>query len=659
MNRVLIANRGAIAVRIIRTLKRMGIESVAIYHHDERDSIYTKDANLAVSLGKGSLTDTFLNIDKIISIALEVGCDAIHPGYGFLSENHLFAQACEANNITFIGPHSDAIQKMGLKSTAKQIAVEANVPVLISEEISDISSIDTSKLKFPLLIKAVAGGGGKGLKIVHEQAEVLDAVKSAQREALQYFGNDKVMLEPYIEDSRHIEVQILGNTHGEIIHLFERECSIQRNHQKIIEEAPSPGLSDGLRKQLCDAAIRFASQLKYTGAGTVEFLVSGEKFWFLEMNTRIQVEHAVTELITGFDIVEEQVKIARGESFSKQIKTPVINGHAVEVRIYAENPYHNFQPSAGTVQFLNLPSQVRFDTFLEEGTSITPHFDSLLGKLVVHSHDRHSAIEQLRSKLSETKIYGIKTNTSYLSHLLANEKFVSDIVSTRFIKLYHNDIVNEAEKGRNAINLPFLLGAFLYNHFIRPATYNSIWGYAGYRSINLTTVVKIEKEDIQVRLKAIANNSFSFDYNNENVTLLIEKLDSNSMVLNVNGSTKRVFFTRNDAQPYDLYGYDCYVYRLSSPAVLRMTGAFLNKTDKNTTGTFNQINSPLFGKVVGVKVNTLQKVKKGDLLVVIESMKTENNILAEGEGVVSEVFVSEGSQVAENSPILNITSTIK
>jgi acetyl/propionyl-CoA carboxylase alpha subunit len=655
IKRVLVANRGAIAVRIIRTLSRLGIESVAVSHADENDSLYTRNATFSVGLGSGNLSETFLNIDKLIGIAKEYSCDAIHPGYGFLSENYLFAKACEENNIKFIGPSSSVIRLMGLKSKAKDVAVEAKVPILQSKSITAISDIESATMQYPVLIKAIAGGGGKGLKIVRKYEELSGAIDSAKREALQYFGNDELMLETFLENARHIEVQILGNQHGEIIHLYERECSIQRNHQKVIEEAPAPDLPNNIREKIYAAAIRYAAQVNYTGVGTVEFLVCKNDFWFLEMNTRIQVEHAVTELITGIDIVEEQINIADGHHFTEKIKNIKPQGHSIEVRIYAENPYLNFQPSSGKIELCSLPANVRFDTFIEEGTVITPYFDSMLAKLVVHSSNRKEAISELKAKLDETKIYGVNTNISFLNQILNHSAYIQNRVSTTFIDEHYISLVDSSQNDRKTYNKELLLTAFIYQNFIKnKSQINTVWHLSGSNYKNRNIHISIDDLQFTIQISEVNQTLFRFILDNNLIETEILKDVNNKLVSKIDGEILECYYTKSNSNTFVLYGYGSCVYRLSSPNILDMASAFIKKTDKNKSNEFNQIDSPLFGKVIGIKVKLNDQVKKGDVLLTIESMKTENNILAPCAGIIDNILVEEGSQVIEKLKLITL-----
>lgn len=658
MKRVLVANRGTIARRIIKTLSSLGIESVAVYHADEKDVSYVREANFSFDLGSGPLSENFLNIEKLIRVAIDSGCDAIHPGYGFLSENHLFAQACEENKIKFIGPSSAVIRLMGLKSKAKQVAREALVPVLEGESLNNLALPNPESISFPLLIKAVAGGGGKGLKIARDAQSFHLLIESARREALQYFGNDELMLEPYLENARHIEVQILGNEHGEIIHLFERECSLQRNHQKVIEEAPAPGISSELREKLHAAAVRFAAQLNYTGAGTVEFLVSGENFWFLEMNTRIQVEHAVTEMITGVDIVEEQINIANGKAFSKAIKQLSVKGHSIEARIYAEDPWNNFRPSAGKISFLKVPTNVRFDTYIEQNTPVTPHFDSLLGKLVVHGANRYEAIDLLSQKLSELVMLGITSNISYLQQIVQDKHYRKNNVSTVFLENQHPVFQGQDEKRLETIETYPIVAAFMYRHFTKNSEKGNLWERLGPDNLLRKLKIKIDEEEYTLSLLSSKGYNFEFECHNRRFEVNIVKLAENTLVLILNGALYTVFHAKSNKDDFEWYFYNGHVWKLQTESVLSMAHTNRLLDGKTEIIPANQVLSPLFGKILSIKVQPEDEVRKGDLLMTIESMKTENNILAPTEGRIEQIFVEEGHQVAENMRLILINTTV-
>lgn len=654
----MIANRGEIAVRIIRSIHKFGLEAVAVYHADEEKAMHVNLADEAWSLGSGSLSDTYLNIDKIVDLALGKSCDAIHPGYGFLSENYILAEACEKKGITFIGPRSDVIRLMGSKQESKKIAQKAGVPILEPIKYSD--DTDLTLLNYPILVKASAGGGGKGMKVITSPETFHDSMQSAKREALAYFGDDELLLEPYLENARHIEVQIMGDSQGNITHLFERECSLQRNHQKIVEEAPSVSVSDELRAELCNAAVRIASVLNYTNAGTVEFLVQGNQFWFMEMNTRIQVEHPVTEAITGLDLVSAQIRIAAGEPLPDNIKNARISGHAIEVRIYAENPYNNYIPATGTIDSIHLPADIRFDTFISEGCQITPHFDAMLGKLIVHGETRFEAISKLNHALEQTGILGVNTNLHYLRQIVSDSDFGDNTISTRFLSQSHERFSKQFSEEQNGTDETILVASFVYNQFVRrQQPIKSLWSYSGrdFRFINFDVFCNGNVHKVNI--------SSSFEHN---LKMLIDGKEYDFGAIDFEIPNKLTFFLNNTkyytfysetSKSHDLYQYNSIIFQLSSPLILRMAGEFLKKPDRNMGQLFNQIVSPLFGKVIDVRVKAHDRVKKGDILMTIESMKTENHILSPGDGIVSAVLIEKGFQVSENKELITLNPLLQ
>ncbi|MBN1117666.1 MAG: biotin/lipoyl-binding protein [Bacteroidales bacterium] len=653
MKRILIANRGEIAVRIIKTIHKLGKEAVAVYHADEEDAQHMQNADSAYCLGTGSLNETYLNIPKIIKIAKESGSDGVHPGYGFLSENYLFAKACEDNELVFIGPKSEVIRKMGSKSESKKIAELTGIPVLKSFTSSkDYFSDDAV---FPLLIKAVSGGGGKGLKIARNRGEYDSALQSARREAKAYFGDDEVLVEPYLENSRHIEVQILGDKYGQVTHLFERECSIQRNRQKVIEEAPAVSVSEKLRNQLQTSAINFAKVLNYTNAGTVEFLVQGEKYFFLEMNTRIQVEHPVTEIITGIDIVAQQIYIAEGKPLSEEVLNASVSGHAIEARIYAEDPIKSFMPSTGKISLLRIPEQLRFDTFISENCGITPHFDAMLGKLIVLGENRSMAIKKMYQALHDTHIHGIKTNTQLLSQVIRDPDFADNKISTTYLENKLEYFKESLQKYDKQVAINALLIAFTIQNFFKPGnTETNLWERTGHFSSYNNLIATINGEDYKYRMYKLNENRFKFCRSETEFIIENPGITSNTITFNTNNTKYRLLFSVNDAFVYDNYELEGRVFRVSTPLILRMAKVFLLKQNVKSKSAVNQIRSPLFGKIVAIKVNKNQRVLKGDILMAVESMKTENNIVSPENGIVNEIFVEEGVQVKENFELITL-----
>jgi len=445
MEKIVVANRGEIALRIMQTVKKMGIKTVALYSTADRNAPHVKFADQAVLIGEAPSNQSYLLGDKIIEVCKQIGADAIHPGYGFLSENADFAEKSEQNGITFIGPRSKAIRIMGNKLAAKEAVRMYNIPMIpgIDKAITNVDKAREIVLQigFPILIKAAAGGGGKGMRIVENEEEFESQMQRAISEATSAFGDGSVFIEKYVGSPRHIEIQIMADTHGNIVHLFERECSIQRRHQKVIEEAPSSVLTPEIRKQMGEAAIKVAKSCDYVGAGTVEFLLDeNKKFYFLEMNTRLQVEHPVTEMITGIDLVEMQIRVARGEALSIKQEDLQIKGHALELRLYAEDPLNDFLPSIGHLSVYQLPQGkgIRVDNGIEQGMDVPIYYDPMLAKLIAHGKDREEAMQIILQAIEDYKVEGIATTLSFGKFVLKHESFRKGNFDTNFVKRYYN-----------------------------------------------------------------------------------------------------------------------------------------------------------------------------------------------------------------------------
>lgn len=440
IQKVLIANRGEIAVRIIRACRELGIETVAVYSEADKEALHTQLADEAVCIGPADSTESYLNMERIISATMISGANAIHPGFGFLSENAKFAELCEQCNIIFIGPNSEIISKMGNKAEARKTMIEAGVPVTpgSKEPINDLETAAriAEEVTYPVIIKAALGGGGKGMRVANTPDELANAFATARKEAKQAFGDETMYLEHFVEHPRHIEFQILADSHGNVVHLGERDCSVQRNHQKMIEESPSAALSEELRHKMGEAAVKAAKAANYVNAGTIEFLLEKTgNFYFMEMNTRIQVEHPVTEWVTGIDLIKEQIHIADGKKLSVRQEDVRIDGHAIECRINAENPEKNFRPSPGTITDMYLPGGkgVRVDSAIYSGYTVPPYYDSMVAKLIVHAKNRDEAIKKMRSALGEVIIEGIDTNVDYLFELINHPDFIDGNIDIEFI----------------------------------------------------------------------------------------------------------------------------------------------------------------------------------------------------------------------------------
>lgn len=451
IKKVLVANRGEIAIRIMRSCREMNITTVAVYSEADRTSMHVRYANEAYLIGPAPSAESYLNMDKIIEVALNTGTDAIHPGYGFLSENAEFAKRCEMAGIIFIGPSASAIATMGDKITARQTMINANVPVVPGTKTKIVNPEDAQKIVaeigLPVMIKATAGGGGKGMRLVHSEIELLSSIKAAQSEARTAFGDDSVYIEKYISSPHHIEFQVLGDKHGNMIHLCERECSVQRRHQKVVEETPSPIMTAELREEMGRAAIAAAQSVDYHGVGTIEFLVDDDlNYYFLEMNTRLQVEHPITERVVGVDLVKEQIRVANGDKLQIKQKDVRQQGHAIECRIYAEDPDNNFMPYPGLVRHITEPRGlgIRTDGYVYPGYEIPMYYDPMISKLIVWSRTRQGAVDRMRRALSEYKISGVKTSIPFLDRIMSHPAFREGKYNTHFIEKHHDDLFKPA-----------------------------------------------------------------------------------------------------------------------------------------------------------------------------------------------------------------------
>ncbi len=621
---LLIANRGEIACRIIRTAGAMGIRTVAVYSDADAKALHVRQADEAVHIGPSPARESYLVGEKIIAAAISTGAEAIHPAYGFLSENAAFAQAVIDAGLIWVGPAPASITAMGLKDAAKTLMAAAGVPVTPgymgeNQDPSFLAS-QADEIGYPVLIKAVAGGGGKGMRKVEDAASFADALASCQREATASFGNAHVLIEKYIQRPRHIEVQVFGDMHGNIVHLFERDCSLQRRHQKVIEEAPAPGMDAATRAQLCAVAVKAAKAVNYVGAGTIEFIADAseglraDRIWFMEMNTRLQVEHPVTEEITGVDLVEWQLRVASGEALPLRQDELAIHGYAIEARLYAEDPTTGFLPSTGPLHHFNL-SGARIETGVEQGDDISPYYDPMIAKLIAHAQTRDEAIADLNASCRTTDVWPVKTNAGFLAKLLQRPEFAAGTVDTNFIAAHIDDLVTKpplTEDGlASVVHLLADTAQFAAPHSMVGLRLNG----PRVRSVLISVDGKPVQADIPMDHSPHAN------YHNR------AYLD-NGAVIKFDGG----------------YAYQVELYRP------RATGA--------GAASSGNILSPMPGRIIAVDVAQGQTVTKGQKLLTLEAMKMEHSLTAPFDGMVAELNAEVGAQVQVDALLVRIEAYI-
>lgn len=658
IKKILIANRGEIAVRIMQTAHLMGIATVAVYSEVDNESKHVAMAGQAICLRHSALSDTYLNIDKIIDIAISTACDAIHPGYGFLAENPKFVAACEKAGIIFIGPSARAMHVMGHKIEARDFVSAIGVPItkgLTGNAETILKNI--GQLEFPVLVKAAAGGGGKGMRIVHSIDFLASALESTSREAQSYFNDGTVYVEKFIEEPRHIEFQILGDNYGNLIHLFERECSIQRRYQKIIEEAPSPTLTTEVRASMGEAAVNIGKAIGYNNAGTIEFLVDTDlNFYFLEMNTRIQVEHAVTEMITNVDLVEEQIRIASGEPLRLKQEELSIQGHAIECRIYAEDPEQNFAPSPGRMTCYQPPSgpNIRVDSGIS-GTPVIPtYFDPMISKLIVHADTRHEALQQMGEALDNYIVQGVKSNISYLLELIRDEAFIHNKVSTKFCDIHGGMLLARSEdyKASIGLHLPVIatiIGSYLpdSNNFIIP----DIWKTIGYWRIDHKASFFIDNRQVEVLFHHADIAHLKIEFENKIWEISHWKKEGSKLKFDIGHDTYTSWLSRDEHEKIYINIGSCQ-YAVVRNDLLTRNQDFEPETiaDLKHSG---DMKAPMPGRIVSIKVQSGDVVKKGDLMLILESMKMENNILSPMDGIVEKVLVVLGGMVDPDTRLIH------
>jgi len=654
-NKILVANRGEISLRIIRTIHEMGKTAVAVYSEDDSDLPFVSKADEAYSLGNGSLEETYLNQEKIIRIALLAGADAIHPAYGFLSENPGFAGNCRKNNIVFIGPSEEHISLMGNKVKARKLAHEAGLPVPeglsgTPEEI--IARADS--LHYPLMVKPADGGGGKGMYIVNSPVELTEALHASSREAMSYFGTNEVFAEVYLPSSRHIEVQILADHHGNTLHLFDRECSLQRRHQKIVEEAPSPSLDQRTRELILSFALSLVKSLAYTGAGTVEFLLTEDReIFFLEMNTRIQVEHPVTEVITEIDLIKEQITVAQGFPLSVSQGQIGIKGHAIEVRLYAEDPANDFIPSVGKILALDFPATegLRVDNGYLAGNTIHPRYDPMLAKIISRGRNREEAINRLIAALKGIYIAGPKNNRDYLLALMQNPDFRENRINTTWIRHNTTELNRTVKERADSLSEARVLSAALMIALQQNTglEQDSVRDHTAYWRLIPEMILRKDKNTSRLNFEMLrTKNEVKIRLHNKKVSLSLQVTSGNHYILTMDDQTISFRGTTDGSDIYlDFNGIQFKLRRMDIPDPRYLDTGSTLRGEKS-----NEIEAPLPGKIVAVTVKEGQSVNKGETLMVIESMKMENRIISPKDGIVSKVYVREGQGTDKNKLLI-------
>ncbi|MFK5977591.1 MAG: acetyl/propionyl/methylcrotonyl-CoA carboxylase subunit alpha [Rhizobiaceae bacterium] len=641
-SKILIANRGEIACRIMRTAKRLGVATVAVYSDADANAMHVMMADEAVRIGEAPVGDSYLKGDVIIEAALATGAQAIHPGYGFLSENPNFVEAVEKAGLVFIGPSASAIRAMGLKDAAKKLMSEAGVPVVPgyhgSNQDAKFLANEAEKIGYPVLIKARAGGGGKGMRLVERSEDFPTALEGASREGEASFGDGHVLIEKYITSPRHIEIQVFGDNHGNVVHLFERDCSLQRRHQKVIEEAPAPGMTEAMRTVMGDAAVKAAKTINYSGAGTIEFIVDSsdglktDAFWFMEMNTRLQVEHPVTEFITGQDLVEWQLLVANGELLPKKQSELSINGHAFEARIYAEDVSKGFLPATGKLEYLRLCVIARNDSGVREGDIISPFYDPMIAKVVTLGSTRAEALARMKNALAETRVVGTVTNTAFLAAIFAHKGFASGQVDTGLIDRDLEMLIKQDEVSFQTIALAGLCALGLHEEQSPFQSFRH-WG-----SANNRVVLELEGEPIEVHSRSLkTSGSVVHEVGEAKHRIEFVGVDGEQFICRIDGQVSKFSLARYPSHLVLFIDGGAYDFTLPDP--LDAGGADANTGDN--------VIAPMPGLIKVVSINAGDVVKEGAALLVLEAMKMEHTLTAPRDGIVAEVNAKAGDQVED------------
>ncbi len=670
-NKILIANRGEIACRVAATARRMAIKTVAVYSDADANAKHVSSCDEAVHIGASAPRDSYLRWEKIIAAALASGAQAIHPGYGFLSENEQFAQACGAAGLVFIGPPASAIKAMGLKAESKQLMERAGVPLVPGYHGADqdeaLLQREADRIGYPVLIKASAGGGGKGMRVVEAREDFAAALASCKREAINSFGIDAVLVEKYVQRPRHIEIQVFGDAQGNYVHLFERDCSVQRRHQKVLEEAPAPGMTPELRAQMGAAAIAAARAVNYCGAGTVEFIVEQAgngvmSFFFMEMNTRLQVEHPVTEAISGQDLVEWQLRVASGEPLPLRQEQLKIQGHAIEARICAENPDNNFLPATGTLQVYGLPqcltfersAGVRVDSGVREGDAISPFYDSMIAKLIVHGDTREQALSRLDTALAQTHIVGLSTNVQFLRNVVQSQSFTQADLDTGLIPREAAVLFQQEKVGLNLAVASVIADTLLQERAREAQVSNAAqwldpWARAdGWRSHGPSMRrfdYQFQGELQMVQMTTLHDGALQLALAGEVVAFAFTPVTQ--------GIDVRVGALRRIVSVYRR-GDIAHVFSAQGATQIVAIDALAHAGDAQAEG--GRLTAPMPGKVVSFAVKVGDHVKLGQPLALLDAMKMEHMIAAPADGMVAELLYAPGDQVAEGAELLRLVA---
>ncbi|MDR6302764.1 3-methylcrotonyl-CoA carboxylase alpha subunit [Nitrobacter vulgaris] len=652
---LLIANRGEIACRVIRSARAMGLRTVAVYSEADRDAMHVGMADDAVLLGPAPARDSYLNIEKVIDAARKSGAEGVHPGYGFLSENAGFAQACADAGLVFVGPTAAMMTAMGTKSDAKALMQKAGVPLVpgYHGEAQDEATLQgaADRIGYPVLVKASAGGGGRGMRIVRSAAELTPAIVSARREAKAAFGDDRMLIEKYVESPRHIEVQVIGDSHGNLASLFERECTLQRRHQKVIEEAPSPTLDAAQRDKVCEAARKAAAAVSYVGAGTVEFVSDGKDVFFIEMNTRLQVEHPVTELITGIDLVEWQLRVAFGEKLPLTQDQIRLNGHAIEARVYAENPNKSFMPSVGRIKTWRAPPEVdglRIDAGYRAGDAVPPNYDAMLAKIIAWAPTREAAICRLNRGIEETDVRGVVTNIPFLSALVTHADVRANAVDTGFIERHLQDLTQPSAAPGETELAASVAAVLLAESKMSPTDQASPWRTAGWMVVGRRRrrfVFRQGQAEHEVTF-VYGNGPYEIRLGKKNLAFAFAADDREGMILALDGIRSHVVFVVD--------GRELYLRTRNGRFELHWVDPF-GEDDEEQTGE-DRIVAPLPGTVVALLAEEGALLEKGAPILTLEVMKMEQTLRAPYAGKLKELkckvgdIVQEGTELADIEP---------